>query len=118
MGLFTATKKTVEELLIEQNAELRAKLAASEAARDTERQHHEKKEEEFFETQQDLIHTIMLMKGIPIYEQDEHGDQVQVKPVPSTQRKSWHQICTGKTLASRVRAETNRKLEDQRRRAG
>jgi hypothetical protein len=100
MGLFDK----VEKVLSEQVADLQAKLAASEKAREQQRARHEAREEKFFATEQDLIHTICLLKGIPVMETDEHGNSVEVKPTPSVQRRTWSQVITGKELEARERA--------------
>lgn len=109
MSLFSANKKSVEEILLEEVALLRAKLAAAETARDNERARHEAKEAEFFATQQDLIHTICLLKGIPVMEVDEHGNAVEVKTTPSVQRRTWAHIIAGKELEARTRADERRR---------
>jgi len=117
MSLFSSNKKTVEELLTEQVADLQAKLTHSEGLRQSERTRHEAKEAEFFETQQDLIHTIMLLKGIPIRELDEQGNAVEVKAIPSVQRRTWTQVIAGKELAARNRAtEARRQTAEANRR--
>jgi len=122
MGLFDGKhSKTVEELLTAQVMDLQAKVIASEELRQAERARHEKKEEEFFATQQDLIHTIMLLKGIPIREIDDNGNAVEVKAVPSVQRRTWSQIIAGKELVARDRAAEKRRQEFEvakKRRAG
>ena len=99
----------VEEVLLAQVEDLTARLKAAETARDAERQRHEAKEAEFFSTQQDLIHTICLLKGIPIMEQDEHGNAVEVKTVPSVQRRTWAHIIAGKELEARQRSDERRR---------
>lgn len=105
--------KTVEEILAAQVEDLTARLNASEKLRNDELARHESRESEFFETQQDLVHTILLLKGIPIRERDENGELVELKPTPSKQRKTWHQIVTGMSLQSIKRAEDARRLRAQ-----
>lgn len=112
MGLFDK-RKTVEDVLTDQVADLTARLQASQAAREAELMRHEKKEAEFFATQQDLIHTIMLLKNIPIMELDDNGNSVEVKPVPSIQRRTWAQIITGKELEARNAAAERRRQIDE-----
>lgn len=103
MGLFDR-RKTVEDLQAEQVADLQTRLQASEDARERERLEHDQKQRGFFEVQQDLIHTICLLKGIPVMEVDEQGNSVEVKTVPSVQRRTWSQVIAGKELAARNRA--------------
>lgn len=115
MGLFGDKKPNLEEYLLTQVEDLTIRLAASEKLRNEELARHEQKEQKFFEVQQDLINTIMLLKGVPIRERDDNGELVEVKPTPSVQRRSWSQITTGLTLESRKRREANERLEAQRR---
>lgn len=114
MSLFGSSKPTFDEYLLSQVEELKERLSASERLRNEELARHERKEAEFFQTQQDLVHTILILKGVPIVENDpETGQRVEVKPTPSTQRKTWFQITTHKTLESRLRAKHNERLMNQ-----
>jgi hypothetical protein len=109
MGLFDK----VEKVLSEQVADLQARLQASETAREQERARNQEREEKFFATEQDLIHTICLLKGIPIMEHDEHGNAVEVQTVPSVQRRTWTAIIAGRELESRRRADESRRQQEE-----
>ena len=120
MSLFDRSK-SVEVLQSEQISDLLRRLKEVEETRERERLEHDRKTEQFLATQQDLIHTICLLKGIPFPDvaEDKGNEQTtEVRPVPSIQRLSMPQLIAKREFEARERAINSRKIREQQIRAG